>query len=112
MVTTTAPPSTTTDAGNGIKTPKPVHRGIFNNCANFHTAEGYIRNPDVDKASINLCLGAYACAVEIGSTPKPTATVQPTTSKPDNGISIPTPIEPGIASNFDKFHIIKSTIMC
>jgi hypothetical protein len=78
----------------------------------FALADFFKQNPEVDKASINLCLGAYACAVEIGSTPKPTATVQPTTAKPDNEISIPTPIEPGMASNFDKFYIIRSTIMC
>ncbi|KAJ4201450.1 hypothetical protein NW759_015637 [Fusarium solani] len=127
---TTTKATTTTKPGNGITTPTPTQPGMVNDCNKFHiigektTCQGiadYNRislvdffkwNPEVDKACTNLWLGAYACAGVIGSTPKPTTTAKPTVTQPGNGISTPTPIQAGMVSNCNKFHIIGSTTTC
>ncbi|KAM6527420.1 hypothetical protein FSOLCH5_003490 [Fusarium solani] len=128
--TTTAKTVTTTAAGNGIQTPQPTQPGMVDNCNKFHiigektTCQGIASynkieladffkwNPEVDKGCTNLWLGAYACAGVIGSTPKPTTTAKPTVTQPGNGISTPTPIQAGMVSNCNKFHIIGSTTTC
>ncbi|KAH7228396.1 LysM domain-containing protein [Fusarium solani] len=137
MIAITSPPSTTVDASNGIKTPDPVHDGIVDNCASFHLVEegdscsviakkyggiaSYNKieladffkwNPEVDKGCTNLWLGAYACAGVIGSSPKPTTTKATTTTKPGNGITTPTPTQPGMVNDCNKFHIIGEKTTC
>ncbi|KAH8168701.1 hypothetical protein LIA77_11965 [Sarocladium implicatum] len=122
------PPSTTTSAGNGIATPTPTQPGMVSNCNKFHlikdttTCQGIADynkvslsdvlkwNTGINKDCTNLWLGTYACAGVIGggSSPPPTTT----TSRPGNGIATPTPTQPGMVSNCNKFHLVKDTTTC
>lgn len=124
--TSNPPPSTTTSAGNGIATPTPTQPGMVSNCNKFHlikdttTCQGIADynkvalsdvlkwNTGVNKDCTNLWLGAYACAGVIGGSPPPTTT----TSRPGNGIATPTPTQPGMVGNCNKFHLIKDTTTC
>ncbi|KAJ4308625.1 hypothetical protein N0V84_011986 [Fusarium piperis] len=109
---TTTKATTTTKPGNGITTPTPAQPGMVNDCNKISLVDFFKWNPEVDKACTNLWLGAYACAGVIGSTPKPMTTAKPTVTQPGNGISTPTPIQAGMVSNCNKFHIIGSTTTC
>lgn len=134
LSTTTKPATTTTTttkAGNGIATPTPIQPGMVDNCNEFHlvrdttTCQGianynkiaindfYKWNKGINKACTNLWLGAYACAGVVGS--KPFTTTKPistTTTQPSNGVATPSPILPGMVSNCNKFHLVRSTTTC
>lgn len=115
---TTTPPTkttkTTSKAGNGIATPTPTQSGMVSNCNKFDLvqsgdtcgniaskhniplAEFYSWNPAVGSDCSALWAGYYVC-VDI-TTYKPT-----TTTSTGNGIATPTPYEPGMVNNCDKF---------
>ncbi|SPJ79174.1 uncharacterized protein FTOL_07565 [Fusarium torulosum] len=124
LETTKTTPAT---ASNGVSTPGPIQSGMVSNCNKFHivssttTCQGianyhrislsdfYKWNPQVKPDCSNLVLGAYTCAGIIETTSQ-SVTTNPTTTA--NGISTPTPAQPGMVSNCNKFHIIKSTTTC
>lgn len=112
---------------NGITTPTPIQPGMVSNCNRFHfvkqgsscndvlaansitLAQLFSWNPNVKSdctglwADVNVCVGIIG-----GTTPPP----PPTTTVPSNGISTPTPIQPGMVSNCNKFHFVKQGSSC
>ncbi|KAJ4319637.1 hypothetical protein N0V84_006273 [Fusarium piperis] len=120
--------TTATTTGNGVSTPAPIQSGMVSNCNKFHiigkttTCQGiadynkisiadfYKWNAGIKSDCSNLELGSYACAGIIASTAQPTTTAKPTTT--GNGVSTPIPIQSGMVSNCNKFHIIGKTTTC
>ncbi|KAM0287959.1 hypothetical protein ACHAQH_000026 [Verticillium albo-atrum] len=123
--TTTTVPPTPTKPSNGITTPELIQPGMVENCNKFHfvsdgqscsavlsaakvtLAQLFAWNPSVKNdcsglwAKINVCVGI------IGQGPATTTTpAAPTTTKPANGITTPTPIQEGMVTNCNKFHYI------
>ncbi|KZL66303.1 LysM domain-containing protein [Colletotrichum tofieldiae] len=131
--TTTTNAATTTKAGNGVTTPTPIQPGMVDNCNKFHlirettTCQGIVDynkitmtdflkwNPSVGSKCESLWLGSHACVGVIGGSPpatKTTTKAAATTTKAGNGIATPTPIQPGMVTNCNKFHFIKTTTLC
>ncbi|RYP08051.1 hypothetical protein DL766_010198 [Monosporascus sp. MC13-8B] len=117
---------TPTDPGNGVETPQPIQSGMVGNCNTFHFVEkgqtcqviaGLYSinvsqfttwNPAVGKDCSSLWSDTYACVGLIGSTKPP----PPTSTKTGNGISTPTPIQPSMVNNCDKFYFVNSGDTC
>ncbi|KAF5692428.1 hypothetical protein FDENT_2950 [Fusarium denticulatum] len=131
--TPTAKPSATTPkptATGGIETPSPIQEGLVKNCNKFHqiastttcsSIESYYKlplaqflawNPAVGKDCSSLWKGYWVCISVEGYKPTTTTTAKPTTTRPANGITTPSPIQDGMVKNCDKFHQIKSTTTC
>ncbi|CZS91759.1 uncharacterized protein RAG0_02286 [Rhynchosporium agropyri] len=119
-------PSPTT-SGNGIATPTPTQATLVNNCDAFYfvvagdscetvsakhgltAAQFQSWNPSVGSTCSGLWANAYACVSIVGHTPtKPAAT----TTAPSNGIATPTPIQPNMVKNCDRFYKVKSGETC
>ncbi|KAI0191405.1 hypothetical protein EV127DRAFT_338251 [Xylaria flabelliformis] len=129
-ITTTAA-TTTTKPGNGISTPMPVQTGIASNCNLFYEVQPgdvctdiaaaygislqnfYAWNPAVGSSCLTLILGDYVCVgTTTSSTSVTTLTSMSTTTTPGNGISTPTPVQTGIASNCNRFYLVQSGDIC
>ncbi|KAL7755294.1 hypothetical protein ACKLNR_015051 [Fusarium oxysporum f. sp. zingiberi] len=131
--TATVKPSATTPkptATGGIETPSPIQEGLVKNCNKFHqiastttcsSIESYYKlplaqflawNPAVGKDCTSLWKGYWVCVSVEGYKPATTTTAKPTTTKPANGITTPSPIQDGMVKNCEKFHQIKSTTTC
>ncbi|KAL2201647.1 putative LysM domain protein [Sarocladium strictum] len=126
--TTTSKPPSTTSAGNVITTPSPTQPGMVSNCNKFHlikdttTCQGiadynkisladfFKWNPSVNSGCTNLWLGAYACAGIVQSAT--TTSKPPATTTSGNGIPTPSPTQPGMVRNCNKFHLIRETTTC
>lgn len=124
--TPTLPPTSTTPT-NGITTPTPTQTGMTGNCNKFHKVMSgdtcsdlattykvsldnfYSWNPAVGSDCTKLGLYYYVCVGIIGGT---TVAPSPTTTKPGNGISTPTPIQEGMASNCDRFYKVQTGDGC
>ncbi|KAJ4248492.1 hypothetical protein NW762_012830 [Fusarium torreyae] len=115
--TTAKAPATTTKSGDGISTPEPIQEGMLANCNKFHlvidttTCQGILTYDKISLAdfSTNACVGV------IGSTPSLTTTTKPkpaTTTTKGNGITTPTPIQAGMVSNCNKFHLVGDSTTC
>lgn len=128
----TKPPTTTTSTkpttpANGITTPTPIQSGMTGNCNKFDDVQAgdtcdviaakynvplssfYSWNPAVGSSCASLDVGDYVCVSTIGYVPPPTST---TTSSAGNGIATPTPYEPGMVSNCNKFYLVRSGDTC
>ncbi|KFY46610.1 hypothetical protein V494_00398 [Pseudogymnoascus sp. VKM F-4513 (FW-928)] len=120
--TTTIPPTTTTSLpGNGITTPIPFQPGMTSSCNRFYfvgtndqcgtiaiaagisLADFYAWNPAVGSQCGSLWAANYVCTGIIGSTP---------TQPVDNGVSTPSPIQPGMVDHCNKFYKVKSGEQC
>lgn len=95
---------------------------MVSNCNKFHvigkttTCQGIVDynkitmanflkwNTGVNSGCTNLVLGNYMCVGVISTTPEPTTT--------GNGVSTPTPIQSGMVSNCNKFHVVGKTTTC
>ncbi|KAJ3496994.1 hypothetical protein NLG97_g2241 [Lecanicillium saksenae] len=127
--TTTQPqPTTTTAPGNGITTPSPTQPSMVDNCNKFHlvkegescaeiSAANHISvadlttwNPKVGAQCTGLWAKTYACVGVIGSVPATTTTT--TTTAPGNGIATPSPTQPNMVDNCNKFHYISKGDSC
>ncbi|KAF5560717.1 hypothetical protein FNAPI_4093 [Fusarium napiforme] len=129
--TTTAKPTTTKPA-NGIETPSPIQNGMVKNCEKFHqikstttctSIENYYNlpfstflswNPAVGKDCTSLLTNYWVCVATVGWKPPTKTTAKPaaTTTKSPNGISTPPPIQNGMVSNCNKFHMVTKTTTC
>ncbi|KAI3336889.1 carbohydrate-binding module family 50 protein [Xylariaceae sp. AK1471] len=128
---TTKTLSSTTKPGNGISTPMPVQTGIVSNCNLFYEVRSgdicgdiaaaygislenfYAWNPAVGSSCSTLIAGDYVCVgTTTPSTGMTTLTSKPTTTTTGNGISTPTPVQTGIASNCNKFYLVQSGDIC
>jgi LysM repeat protein len=107
---------TTTQPGNGIATPTPVHPSMVPNCDAFYKVQqGENCNTVASKNGITLaelikfnpnagtttnCNGlwadTYACVSIIGHTP----------TQPGNGVQTPSPTQGGMVSNCKTFHFV------
>lgn len=121
------PKTTTTKAGNGVTTPAPIQTGMVSNCHKFHFVEtGQTCAIVAAKYSISVadftkwnpaaksdCSGlwgnTYACVGIIGGT---ATTTQKATTTTKNGVSTPTPTQPGMVSNCKKFALVKKDDTC
>ncbi|KAH7420080.1 hypothetical protein BKA64DRAFT_563224 [Cadophora sp. MPI-SDFR-AT-0126] len=118
--TTTTKPVTTTSAGNGISTPTPTQQtGMTSSCNKFHfvttsdtgcydlaAASGislddfYAWNPAVGTDCAHFITGVYVCIGVISST---TTSTKPTTTSSGTGVATPTPHQPNMVANCQKF---------
>ncbi|KAM0424886.1 hypothetical protein ACHAPT_009942 [Fusarium lateritium] len=134
--TTTSKATTTTAPANGIQTPSPIQNGMVKHYEKFHkiistttctSIESYYNlplatflswNPAVGKDCTSLLVNYYVCVATIGwkpptKTTTKTTTKTPTTTKaPSNGITTPSPIQAGMVSNYNKFHLVSKTTTC
>ncbi|RFU35297.1 hypothetical protein B7463_g1040, partial [Scytalidium lignicola] len=99
------------------KVPQKLSVVSGDQCSVIATAAGisltqfYAWNPAVGSTCVSLFLGYYVCIDVIGFTPTITTTIKTTTTT-GNGISTPTPIQTGMATNCDKFHLVISGDQC
>lgn len=126
-------PSTPTSSAptkptNGITTPTPIQPGMIDNCNKFHMVEDGDNcatiaksngislsqfatwNPEVGAGCTGLWLGYYVCVGQVGSTPSTPTSSEST--KPTNGITTPTPIQPNMVGNCDAFYQVKDGDSC
>ena len=126
-----SPPTTTTAPGNGVETPSPIQPGMVDNCESFYfvqigdscqsiaSTNGISEqqfstwNPAVGAGCTGLWASTYACVGVIGFTP-PTTTAPPptTTTTAGNGISTPTPTQPGLVNNCERFYLVRTGDSC
>jgi LysM repeat protein len=122
--TSTAPLPSKTSPSNGISTPTPVQSGTTTDCAAFYQVrsgdtcssissqanigltEFYSWNPAVGASCNSLWTDYYVCISAVS--PKST----PTTTSRGNGIATPTPAEPGMVGNCNRFHLAHSGDTC
>ncbi|KAK9439750.1 LysM domain-containing protein [Metarhizium brunneum] len=126
VITTTSTstePTTTTKPFNGIQTPSPTQPDIIDSCNKFYWVNNgescenvaskngiplqdfLAWNPKAGNQCYGLWANAYSCVSIIGYIP-------PTPSEPTNGVETPTPIQPGMVANCNKFYYIKSGDSC
>ncbi|KAG7139404.1 LysM domain-containing protein like [Verticillium longisporum] len=131
--TTTTAPATTTKPSNGITTPQPIQDGMVGNCNKFHyisegdrcqdilsyqkitLADFFKWNPAVKSDCSGLWSKTHACVGVIGGQappPTPTTTKPTTTKPPGNGVTTPTPTQPGMVTNCNKFHFVSPGNTC
>ncbi|KAF4969333.1 hypothetical protein FSARC_3408 [Fusarium sarcochroum] len=130
--TTTSKATTTTKVpANGISTPSPIQNNMVKNCEKFHkiqstttctSIESYYSlplatflswNPAVGKDCTSLLTNYWVCVGTVGwKPPTKTTTKAATPTKPSNGIRTPTPVQPKMVSNCNKFHLVKKTTTC
>ncbi|KAM0322467.1 hypothetical protein ACHAQA_009536 [Verticillium albo-atrum] len=119
-VTTTKPP------GNGIETPSPTQSGMVTNCNAFATVRptttcqgildwnkislaDFIKwNPAVGPSCGNLWSNTWACIGVIGGSSPAVTTTKP----PGNGVTTPTPTQPGMVTNCNAFATVRPTTTC
>ncbi|KAK0757408.1 hypothetical protein N5P37_010131 [Trichoderma harzianum] len=119
----TSKAASTTTTGNGVTTPTPTQTGMVSNCNKFHkvvsgdscavlaSANGisldtfYSWNPAVGTSCASLILDYYVCVGVISQGGS-------TTTKPGNGVSTPGPVQTGIVSNCNSFHLVVSGDTC
>ncbi|KAF5259705.1 hypothetical protein FOXYS1_9670 [Fusarium oxysporum] len=129
--TTTAKPTTTKPA-NSITTPSPIQDGMVKNCKKFHqikstttctSIENYYNlplltflswNPAVGKDCTSLLVNYWVCVATVGWKPptKTTTKAATTTKGSSNAIKTPPPVQAGMVSNCNKFHMVKKTTTC
>ncbi|ETS76430.1 hypothetical protein PFICI_11817 [Pestalotiopsis fici W106-1] len=133
--TTSATTTTTTTPGNGVTTPTPTQPGMVSNCQKFYfvspgtscsavlaansitLADLYAYNSGVGADCSGMWASVYVCVGVIGggqvTTTSTTTSIPPTTTTtPGNGVSTPTPTQPGMVSNCDKFFFVQPGTSC
>jgi len=138
--TKTTTGTTTTTTGNGVTTPLPTQSGMVTNCAKFYkTKQGqgcfdvtnengitlpdfYAWNKGIGETCSNMWADTWYCVGLIGQTttkppttasPTKTTTTSSTTTTKGNGISTPTPTQPGgMTPNCDKFYLVSNGESC
>lgn len=125
--TWTPPATTTASAGNGVTTPTPTQAGMAKDCNKFYlvvsgdscyniaTAQGisldnlYAWNSAVGSSCKDLWPDYYICVGVISGTttsPPTTTSATTTTTTVGNGVVTPTPIQTGMSTNCNKFHLV------
>ncbi|EKV15529.1 hypothetical protein PDIG_25220 [Penicillium digitatum PHI26] len=117
-------PTKTASAGNGITTPTPTQTGMTDKCNKFDLVQSgdsceaiaakyniplstfYAWNPAVGSSCADLDLGYYVCVATTGYT-LPTKT-----ASAGNGITTPTPYEPGMVGDCTTFYLVLSGDTC
>jgi hypothetical protein len=130
LAVSTAKPSTTTSAGNGIQTPQPTQSGMVTNCNKFHYVAAAVTcsqitsyekislgdlvkwNPSIGSDCRTMQAGTNVCVGLIGGNPTPTTTKPSTTTSAGNGLQTPQPTQPGMITNCKKFHYVSPGNTC
>ncbi|KAL8351485.1 hypothetical protein RB598_006322 [Gaeumannomyces tritici] len=125
----TTPGPTTTKPGNSITTPTPTQPGMVNNCNKFFfvnsgescsnvlskngvtIAQLFAWNSGVNSDCSGMWGNVYVCVGILGQQP-PATTTTTTTKPPGNGIATPTPTQPGMVNNCNKFFLVNSGESC
>ncbi|KAK8036495.1 LysM domain-containing protein [Apiospora marii] len=136
--TTSTSAGSTTTAGNGISTPTPTMGGMVSNCNKFYFVPAdtscstvlsvngitleqlFAWNADVGVDCRGLWAKVYVCVGVIGggggtttpTTPTTTLITTTTTTSAGNGIATPSPTQPGMVSNCDKFYFVPPDTPC
>lgn len=129
-------PTTTAPPGNGITTPLPTQTGMVTNCDRFHYVEegetcaviAAIErvpvqklidwNPAVGSGCGSIWAFTWLCVRTIGyvapttTRTTTTTTTRRTTTTPGNGVSTPTPTQPGMVNNCNTFERVRSGDTC
>lgn len=122
-ITTTPPPQTTPT--NGVTTPTPTQSGMVNSCNKFHLvkagdscaaiqstygltnyAQLFGWNPALGNDCQFLSPGNYICVGVVR------ASITTTTTLPGNGINTPSPIQTGMTTSCNKFHLVQNGDSC
>lgn len=130
--TTTSVKTPTPTSGNGISTPSPIQTGMTSSCKTFYKTKSgdgcaaiatsysisltnfYTWNPAVGSTCASLWADTYVCVGLIGGSTgsSPTTTLKPTKTDTGNGISTPTPFQPGMIASCKKFRQVVSGDEC
>ncbi|KAH8655300.1 hypothetical protein BX600DRAFT_525233 [Xylariales sp. PMI_506] len=121
--------TTGTSTATGITTPSPIQTGMVTNCDKFYDVKAndtcydisldngisldtfYSWNPAVNGCA-DLETGVYVCiGIESSTTATATATVATTTGAITT-TSLPSPVQPGIASNCDDYYFVQPNDGC
>jgi hypothetical protein len=107
---------TPTQPGSGVTTPSPLQEQVVSNCDEFYLVqpgetcstvagkngitveELKAWNPSVGADCSGLWADAYACVSVIGH--------QPTPVEPVNGVETPSPIQGGMTTSCNRFHLV------
>ncbi|KAH7369483.1 hypothetical protein B0T11DRAFT_338432 [Plectosphaerella cucumerina] len=126
---TTITRASTTTAFTGITTPQPIQPGMVADCNRFYfvqtddgcdaiaarngisPAQFHAWNPQIGTSCAGLWANVNVCIGVIGSTPT-TRPASVTTTTAGNGIATPTPIQPGVVSNCNRFYLVKTDDGC
>ncbi|RSL48378.1 hypothetical protein CEP53_009568 [Fusarium sp. AF-6] len=121
--------TSTTSIGNGVTTPTPTQPGMVEDCNKFYKvqkdelcntiasklgiSESDIKkwNPGVGSDCTGIWANVYICVGVIGEEPSTPTTTTSTTSI-GNGVTTPTPTQPGMISNCEKFHRVEKDQTC
>ncbi|KAI9368195.1 hypothetical protein BJX61DRAFT_537453 [Aspergillus egyptiacus] len=115
--------ATPTTSSNGIATPTPTHPGMVGNCDIFYRVQSGDTcaeitqqygitvaqlsrwNPKIGTHCNGLCVGCYLCVgiMRVYPTHTATTTTTPATTGSTNGITTPTPTQPGMADDCNRF---------
>ncbi|KFY40196.1 hypothetical protein V495_05576 [Pseudogymnoascus sp. VKM F-4514 (FW-929)] len=127
--TSTPATTTTTSPGNGVTTPTPYQAGMTTSCNSFRLivaddqcgsiaaeagvslSDFYLWNPTVGSSCGSLWAGYYVCTGVIGG-PTSTKPSVPSTTSPGNGITTPTPIQPGMTTSCGDFRLVQINDQC
>ncbi|KAI0449632.1 carbohydrate-binding module family 50 protein [Xylaria acuta] len=109
---TTAPDDTIQDCTNwAVATSSDTCESIADD--NFISLlDLYTYNPSLSASSCPLILGDSYCVEENFGVPPPPTTSSTTSSTTGNGISTPSPVQTGIASNCNKFYYVQDGDTC
>ncbi|KAF2828938.1 hypothetical protein CC86DRAFT_286527 [Ophiobolus disseminans] len=121
--------ATTNSGNNGITTPTPIQPNMVENCDAFHLvrtdencdnianqygitrAQFVVYNPSVGDTCTGMWANVYVCVSIIGSEPSRT-TSTPVSTTTSNGIATPSPTQPGMITDCNKFYFVKSGDTC
>ncbi|KAK2687525.1 hypothetical protein QWA68_013104 [Fusarium oxysporum] len=113
--TTTKVASTTQVPANGIQTPSPIQNGMVKNCEKFHQIKSTTTCTSIE-SYYNLPLATFLSwnpAVGKDCTSLLTTTKAATTTQGSfNGVKTPPPVQEGMVSNYNKFHMVQKTTTC
>jgi hypothetical protein len=79
--------------------------------AGVSLSDFYLWNPTVGSSCGSLWAGYYLCIGVIGGS-TPTKSSAPSTTSPGNGVTTPTPIQPGMTSSCGAFHLVQANDQC
>ncbi|OJJ48046.1 hypothetical protein ASPZODRAFT_141589 [Penicilliopsis zonata CBS 506.65] len=119
-----------TITGDGVTTPSPIQTGMISTCDDFYLvvsgdecgtiaadagislATFYAWNPAVGTSCAYLDVGDYVCIGVLGGTTASPTTGSVTSTTTGDGISTPSPIQTGMVSTCDEFHLVVSGDDC
>ncbi|KFY40861.1 hypothetical protein V495_05216 [Pseudogymnoascus sp. VKM F-4514 (FW-929)] len=121
VTTTTEVPPTTTTPGNGITTPQPAQPGMVDNCNRFYKVKkddtcaniaAAVGVTIAQLATWNKEIGGTACTGIWADNYICTGVIGGTPTDPGNGVATPTPVQPGMVTNCNRFYEVETGDTC